>query len=487
MNFNSVNFDNSYARLPKNFYSNVNPTPVKNPNIIKLNTQLATELGIELNSIDPEKFFSGNSLFDGSQPIAMAYAGHQFGHWVPQLGDGRAVLLGEIIDKNGLRRDIQLKGCGPTPYSRMGDGRAWLGPILREYILSEAMENMGIPTTRALSAISTGESVYREKEFPGAILTRVACSHVRVGTFQYFSARQDLKGLKILADYVINRHYENCIKDNNPYISLLKEVIKRQAILVSKWMGIGFIHGVLNTDNTSIYGETIDYGPCAFMDEYSSNQVFSSIDQTGRYAYKNQPEIIRWNLACFASCLLPLIDKDEKKAISLAQNAVDEFSSLYNSYWLKIFRNKLGLMKENENDEKLIHNLLNLMEINKTDFTLTFRALSNLVNNNDVQFKNYFLNQNKINDWIDKWRNRISLEGKDNKSISKLINSINPSYIPRNHRIEEVIVEALEGDYSYFEMLNKVLNKPYDDQNEYKNFQSPPDANQIVTQTFCGT
>ena len=487
MNLNSITFDNSYARLPKKFYANVNPTPVKNPNIIKLNTQLADNLGIKLNNIDPEKFFSGNSLLEGSQPIAMAYAGHQFGHWVPQLGDGRAVLLGEIIDTNGCRRDIQLKGCGPTPFSRMGDGRAWLGPILREYVLSEAMENMGVPTTRALSAISTGESVYREKEFPGAILTRVAFSHVRVGTFQYFSARQDLEGLKILADYVINRHYQNCVNDKNPYLSLLKEVIKRQALLVAKWMGIGFIHGVLNTDNTSIYGETIDYGPCAFMDEYSSNKVFSSIDQTGRYAYKNQPEIVKWNLACFASCLLPLIDENEKQAISLAQNVVDEFSDLYKSYWIKIFRNKLGLSKVYENDQKLIDNLLNLMETDQTDFTLTFRGLSTLANSNSLEFKKYFSNQNKINEWINNWRHRISQEGKEKKDIAKLINSINPSYIPRNHRIEEIIDKALEGDYSYFELLNKVLNKPYNDQNEYKKFQVPPDINQIVTQTFCGT
>jgi uncharacterized protein YdiU (UPF0061 family) len=416
----------------------------------------------------------------------MAYAGHQFGNWVPQLGDGRAILLGEIIDKKGLRRDIQLKGCGPTPFSRMGDGRAWLGPILREYILSEAMENLGIPTTRALIAISTGEKVYREKEFPGAILTRVAFSHIRVGTFQYFSSRKDLEGLKILADYVINRHYENCIKDKNPYLSLLKEVIKRQAYLVSKWMGIGFIHGVLNTDNTSIYGETIDYGPCAFMDEYQSNKVFSSIDQTGRYAYINQPTIVAWNIACLASCLLPLISDNEKKAISLAQSAVDEFTNIYKSQWLKIFRNKLGLRKNSEDDEKLIKDLLNLMEKNKTDFTLTFRSLSSLINNDDKDFKKYFLSNN-INDWVDKWRNRILLEANDKKDIFKYINTINPVFIPRNHRIEEIITKALEGDYSYFEILNKVLMRPYDDQDEYKEYQKPPQENQIVNETFCGT
>ena len=481
----NIDFDNSYARLPERFYSNVKPTPVKSPNIIKLNNILADEIGIKFDNMQPEIFFSGNSLLSGSQPIAMAYAGHQFGNWVPQLGDGRAILLGEILDKKGLRRDIQLKGCGPTPFSRMGDGRAWLGPILREYVLSEAMENLGIPTTRALTAISTGEKVYREKEFPGAILTRVAFSHIRVGTFQYFASRKDLDGLKTLADYVINRHYENCIKDSNPYLSLLKKVIKRQANLVSKWMGVGFIHGVLNTDNTSIFGETIDYGPCAFMDEHQFNKVFSSIDQTGRYAYKNQPAIIKWNLACLASCLLPLISENEKQAISLAQSAVDEFDDIYNSLWLKIFRNKLGFRKISEDDEKLIKDLLDLMDKNKTDFTLTFRSISSLINNDDEDFKKYFISDN--NEWINKWRNRISIEDNDKKDIFKFINTINPAFIPRNHRIEEIISKALEGDYSYFEILNKVLMKPYDDQDKFKEYQKPPQENQIVTETFCGT
>ena len=487
MNINAVNFDNSYARLPKKFYSNVLPTPVKQPNIIKFNTLLAKDLGLKLNDIETELFLSGNSLLSGSIPIAMAYAGHQFGHWVPQLGDGRAILLGEIIDKKGFRRDIQLKGCGPTPYSRMGDGRAWLGPILREYILSEAMNNIGIPTTRALSAISTGEIVYREKEYPGAILTRVAYSHVRVGTFQYFASRKDLKGLKTLADYIINRHYKDCEKEKNPYLSLLKEIVKRQADLVSKWMGIGFIHGVLNTDNTSIYGETIDYGPCAFMDEYNSNKVFSSIDQTGRYAYKNQPDIIRWNLACLASCLLPLINDDEKKAVILAQSAIDEFSDIYNMYWLKIFRNKLGLRKYYEDDVKLINDLLAIMEKDKTDFTLTFRALSTLVNDDKSLFKSYFLNQNSIKNWVEKWKNRLLLENENTNNIINFLNKINPAYIPRNHRVEEIINEGLKGDYSYFERLNKILTKPFDDQHENIDYQRGPKETQRVSQTFCGT
>ena len=486
-NIEALKFDNSYARLPNKFYSNVEPTPVKKPNLIKLNTSLASNLGLNLELINAKNFLSGNSLFNGSKPIAMVYAGHQFGHWVPQLGDGRAILLGEIIDKKGDRQDIQLKGCGPTPFSRMGDGRAWLGPILREYVLSESMESLGVPTTRALSVVLTGENIFREQEFPGAILTRVAYSHIRVGTFQYFAARQDLESLKTLADYVINRHYVQCKNENNPYLELLKEIIKRQAQLVSKWMGIGFIHGVMNTDNTSIYGETIDYGPCAFMDEYSADKVFSSIDQTRRYSYKNQPEIIRWNLACLASSLLPLISENENEAITFAQNAVDEFPDLYKLNWLNIFRNKLGLVKKYETDEQLINELLNLMEINKTDYTLTFRGLASMVFDDDNKFKNYFLNQANINDWVDRWRTRLSFEENDKQNISKFIKTINPAYIARNHRVEEMIQNALSKDYSYFETLTKVLSNPYDDQLKYKDYQKPPEETQIVTQTFCGT
>lgn len=486
-----VKFDNSFYRLPDNFYSNVNPTPVKNPGVIKLNESLAKFLGFNLESVDCDSYFSGNILFKGSNPISMAYAGHQFGHWVPQLGDGRAVLLGEVIDTKGHRRDIQLKGSGPTPFSRMGDGRAWLGPILREYIVSEAMNKLNIPTTRALSAISTGEHIYREKEFPGAILTRVAHSHIRVGTFQYFSARQDIKSLKILADYVIERHYPRCKDGQNSYINLFKEIVKRQAILISKWMSVGFIHGVMNTDNTSIYGETIDYGPCAFLDEYDSNKVFSSIDQTGRYAYKNQPEIIRWNLACLASSLLPLIHDDEKQSIILAQNAVDEFPDLYKEEWLKLFRNKLGLQNKKENDERLIDSLLLQMEKHKTDFTLTFRNLCPLVMDNkesDFQkFRNHFSSSKDINNWLSNWKSRLSFEKRNKNNIFTFIKDINPAYIPRNHRIEEMINKGLEGDYSLFYLLNEILSTPFNDQKKYQEYQVPPKENQIVKQTFCGT
>ena len=490
-NIDNIKFDNSFSRLPNKFYVNVKPTPVKSPNLIKFNKILANDLGINLNAKECNDFFSGNTLSNGSNPISMTYAGHQFGNWVPQLGDGRAILLGEVIDNNGYRRDIQLKGSGPTPFSRMGDGRAWLGPILREYILSEAMNNLNIPTTRALSAISTGENIYREQEFPGAILTRVAHSHIRVGTFQYFAARQDIDSLKILADYIIQRHYPTCQEGDNPYINLLKEVIKRQAILISKWISVGFINGVMNTDNTSIYGETIDYGPCAFLDEYDPNKVFSSIDQSGRYSYKNQPEIIQWNLACLASSLLPLIHKDEKKSIILAQNAVDKFPDLYKEEWLKLFRNKLGLQTKKENDDKLIKSLLIQMETSKTDFTLTFRDLCPLVIQEDKSFYNKFIkhfsNSKDINNWLSNWKTRLSFEKEKNDNTFDFIKNINPAYIPRNHRIEEMINKALEGDFSLFNSLNKILSKPFNDQKEFAEYQMPPKDNQIVTQTFCGT
>jgi len=489
--FEVVKFDNSFSRLPNKFYSNVNPTPVKNPNIIKLNESLASHLGMNLKSIDCHKYFSGNVLFNGSNPISMAYAGHQFGHWVSQLGDGRAILLGEVIDIQGDRRDIQLKGSGPTPFSRMGDGRAWLGPILREYIVSEAMEKLNIPTTRALSVVSTGEYIYREQEFPSAILTRVAHSHIRVGTFQYFAARQDWESLKILADYVIERHYPYCKDGKNSYLNLFKEIIKRQANLISKWMSVGFIHGVMNTDNTSIYGETIDYGPCAFLDGYNSNKVFSSIDQTGRYSYKNQPEIIRWNLACLASSLLPLIHDDEQQSIKLAQNAVDEFPDLYKAEWIKLFRNKLGLKTVKEMDEKLINNLLLIMENNETDFTLTFRGLCSLVMDNNEnyfeKFKSYFSKPNDINNWLGDWKSRLSFEKENKEDIFNFIKKINPAYIPRNHRIEEMINNALEGDFSLFNLLNEILSEPFDDQNRHIQYQNAPTLSQEVKQTFCGT
>ncbi len=469
---NNVKFDNTYANLPENFYTLLNPTPVKEPKLIKFNTELAEHLGIKFDNLEfenIEKIFSGNQVLKGAQPLAMAYAGHQFGQWVPQLGDGRAILLGELIDVDGLRKDIQLKGSGKTPFSRMGDGRAWIGPVIREYLVSEAMYNLGIPSSRALSVVLTGENIIREQEFPGAVLTRVANSHVRVGTFQYFAARQDFKSLKVLTDYVINRHYPSCLSLKNKYEEFLKIIVDKQAYLVAKWMSVGFIHGVMNTDNTSIYGETIDYGPCAFMDNFSFSQVFSSIDHMGRYSYKNQPEIMKWNLSCLASCLLPLISENEKKSINIAQNVIDIFDEIYEGYWLNNFRAKLGLRKKFKEDKNLIYDLLNIMEKNDLDFTNTFKTLDN-IKEKDVLYE-----------WKKGWLDRLDKE----KTVNK--KRVNPIYIPRNHIIEEIINEALNNNYSQFHLFNKILSQPYNFNTDYKKYEKTPKTHQMVLQTFCGT
>jgi len=479
-----IDFNNTYINLPANFYSRLNPVPVKEPRLIKINNKLAEYLGIEIDEMNLEtweKVFSGNKIAKNSEPLAMAYAGHQFGHWVPQLGDGRAILLGELISKDGIRKDIQLKGSGRTPFSRMGDGRAWLGPIIREYIISEAMYKLGIPTTRALSIVETGEIVIREKEFPGAILTRVANSHVRVGTFQYFASRQDFKSVKILADYVINRHYPNCT-GKNKYIDFLNMVASNQAFLIAKWMSVGFIHGVMNTDNTSIVGETIDYGPCAFMDNFSFNQVFSSIDEMGRYSYKNQPEIIKWNLACLATCLLPLINEDEKKSITHAQNIIDGISNIYENFWLNNFRTKLGLIKKENQDRNLINNLLAIMEKNNLDFTIIFRKISSLEKENNLP-----KNIKDLNNWKLKYIARLSKEHQSSNDRIKNMQSENPIYIPRNHILEKVINESLKNNYSEFNLLNEALSNPYKEKKEFQKFSEAPLEKEKVLQTFCGT
>ncbi len=480
-----LNFNNSYINLPKNFYAQLNPVPVKKPKLIVFNYNLANYLGIKASHVEIkilENIFSGNQIMSGSEPLAMAYAGHQFGHWVPQLGDGRAILLGEVIDKEGIRKDIQLKGSGRTPFSRMGDGRAWIGPIIREYIISEAMHNLNVPTTRALSIIETGETIIRESELPGAILTRVANSHVRVGTFQYFAARNDIKSLKTLSDYVIDRHYLECKNHKNKYIEFLNAVIRKQAYLIAKWMEIGFIHGVMNTDNTSIVAETIDYGPCAFMDEFDNNKVFSSIDQMGRYSYKNQPEIIKWNLACFASSLLPLMDEDENTAIEYAQNSIDGIQEIYNKYWLDNFRSKLGLENKLSDDQILIENLLSIMEKNHIDFTTMFRELSSLDNENCLL--------NSIPDlkiWKAKYFDRLNKEKRNNEERSKNMKLINPIYIPRNHIIENIIEKALQKDYSEFNLFNEALSNPYIEKKKFNKYSKAPLENEKVLQTFCGT
>jgi len=483
--FAGLNFDNSYAKLPNHFYSKTLPTPVANPKLIKLNDQLAKELGLNIKELKSGKgatFFSGNFIAPGSKPIALAYAGHQFGNFVPQLGDGRAVLLGEIIDKQGRRFDIQLKGSGQTPFSRRGDGRAALGPVIREYILSEAMNSLGVNTARSLAFVTTGEPVFREAELPGAIITRVASSHIRIGTYEYFAARGDVDALKTLSDYTISRHYPECADAENPYILLFKKVMNAQAKLIASWMHIGFIHGVMNTDNTSIAGETIDYGPCAFMDEYNPGQVFSSIDHQGRYAYANQPYIAQWNLARFAQSILPLLNEDMKKSIEIAEELLSEFPAIYESYWLAGMRKKIGLFTNNEGDTKLIKELLNIMHQNKFDFTNIFRKLS------DVEGFDILLNNSEFQEWNVKWKNRLGSENKNSNDHRKLMKSVNPVFIPRNHRIEGIIKSAVnENDYAPMNEMLKVLSKPYNEQLDFLHYAIPPKPEERVTATFCGT
>src|SRR3954467_5780376 len=406
-------FDNSYAALPDGFFARVAPTPVPAPKLVKLNRPLAVHLGLDPDWLaGPEgvEILAGKRVPEGAEPIAMAYAGHQFGQFVPQLGDGRAILLGEVIDKDGVRRDIQLKGSGPTPFSRRGDGRAALGPVLREYIISEAMFKLGIPTTRSLAAVMSGESVMRETMLPGAVLTRVAASHVRVGTFQFFAARGDTDGVRRLADHVIGRHYPDLAQADRPYHALLDVVIARQAELVARWLLVGFIHGVMNTDNTSISGETIDYGPCAFMDEYNPATVFSSIDEMGRYAYANQPRIALWNLTRFAESLLPLLDDDKDKAIAQAETALVGFADAFNTAYKAGLRSKLGLFTERDDDPTLAQDLLNAMKQGKTDFTLTFRRLSDAAGDGDLSHvRALFEDAAAFDAWAPRWRQRTAL------------------------------------------------------------------------------
>jgi uncharacterized protein YdiU (UPF0061 family) len=485
-------FQNTYAALPANFFARVAPTPVASPRLIKLNRPLATHLGLDPDLLDsPEgaEILSGKRLPDGAEPIAMAYAGHQFGHFVPQLGDGRAILLGEVIDKDGVRRDIQLKGSGPTPFSRRGDGRAALGPVLREYIVSEAMFALGIPTTRSLAAVMSGESVMRETVLPGAVLTRVASSHIRVGTFQYFAARGDTEAVQRLAGHVIARHYPHLADIERPYHALLEAVIGRQAELVARWLHIGFIHGVMNTDNTSISGETIDYGPCAFMDHYDPAQVFSSIDEMGRYAYANQPRIALWNLTRLAECLLPLFADDQEKAIAEAQEILGGFPEKFSAAYQAGLRAKIGLFTARDGDEALVQDLLDAMAQGKADFTLTFRRLGDaaLEAANDGKVAALFSEPVAFGEWAARWRQRTLAEPQPPAVRQVAMHANNPAFIPRNHRIEAVIAAAVANDYAPFEELIKVLAKPFEDQPEFADYASPPKPDERVCQTFCGT
>ena len=483
----------SYASLPERFFARVQPTPVAAPRLIKLNHALASDLDLDLSGRDAPalaQLFSGNVLPPGSVPIAMAYAGHQFGHFVAQLGDGRAILIGEMRDRAGVPRDIQLKGCGRTPYSRGGDGRAALGPVLREYLVSEAMHALGIPATRSLAAVTTGESVQRETMLPGAILTRVAASHVRVGTFEYFAARGDVAGTKILADYVIDRHYPLCAHEKNPYLALLEQVVSRQAALIARWMNVGFIHGVMNTDNMAVSGETIDFGPCAFMDAFDPATVFSSIDAHGRYAYANQPNAALWNLARFAETLLPLIEAGTQQAIAAATEALATFETRFNDYWLDGMRCKLGLTTGEPGDRQLAEDLLKAMHRNRADFTLSFRALCAAARDRegDGPVRAQFLNALDYDEWAQRWRARMSREATTLEARAESMREANPAYIPRNHRVERVIVAAVErNDFGPFEEFSQVLAAPYVERAAYAGFADAPQFQERVLQTFCGT
>ncbi|WP_316180877.1 protein adenylyltransferase SelO [Bradyrhizobium sp. SZCCHNRI1009] len=485
-------FQNSYAALPDNFFARVAPTPVAAPRLIKLNRPLAEELGLnptELETPEGAEILAGKTLPEGAEPIAMAYAGHQFGHFVPQLGDGRAVLLGEVVDRNGVRRDIQLKGSGPTPFSRRGDGRAALGPVLREYIVSEAMAALGIPTTRSLAAVVTGEQVYRGTALPGAVLTRVATSHIRVGTFQYFAARQDVDAVRRLADHVISRHYPDIAGTERPYHALLDAVIARQAKLIADWLLVGFIHGVMNTDNTSVSGETIDYGPCAFMDAYDPKQVFSSIDEFGRYAFANQPRIALWNLTRLAECLLPLFGDDKDEAIKEAEAALDGFAAEFTDAHQAGLRRKLGLFTRAEGDQPLAQALFDAMAAAKADFTLTFRRLSDAAGNGDLgEVRSLFEDPAGFDEWAARWQQRLTEEPQSPAERRAAMRKVNPAFIPRNHRIEAVITAAVENDdYAPFEELHAVLARPYDDRPDRADYADPPQPEEQVLQTFCGT
>jgi len=484
-----IPFDNSYARLPDGFFASVEPTPVAAPSMIRGNSNLAETLGIDKNwleSTDGLAVLSGNQLAAGSQPLAMAYSGHQFGGFSPQLGDGRAILLGEVRGEDGTRFDIQLKGSGPTPFSRRGDGRSALGPVLREYIVSEAMAALGVPTTRALAAVATGENVFREGRVPGGVFTRVARSHIRIGTFQWFLARQDHENLKVLADYVIARLHPEARQAENPYVSLLEAVIKRQAELIAHWMQFGFIHGVMNTDNMNVSGETIDYGPCAFLDVYDPAKKFSSIDHQGRYSFSNQGPIGLWNLTRFAETLLPLIDDDQERAVGVAEDVLGSFFDLHQAAMERRFAAKIGLEGGGDSDWNLTKDLLTAMAEGEADFTLVFRHLSDaLESGEDEAVVRLFKSPDTIVEWLKSWRARLSKV--DQGDSVALMRRSNPVYIPRNHRVEEAIEAGNAGDFGPFHRLNDVLQHPFELRAEFVDFENAPEPEEVVQATFCGT
>ena len=477
-----INFDNTYSRLPAVFYAPSTPDSPKRPFLLEFNFKLAQELGIDASDLSKEDlcaFFSGKRLPAGASPIALAYAGHQFGHFVPQLGDGRAVLLGEVLGKDGRRFDLQLKGSGPTTFSRNGDGKSALGPVVREYLLSEAMHHLGIPSTRALCAVATGEEVYRQEgALPGGVFTRVAASHIRVGTFEYFAARQDLPSLQKLLEYSIRRHYAHIPLEGDYVYAFVKAVAKRQASLVGKWLGVGFIHGVMNTDNMSISGETLDFGPCAFMDSFSQAKVFSSIDHQGRYAYQNQIPVAQWNLYRLAETLLPLCDP-AKNPLELMQENLEECMGYYKSAWLESMCPKFGLSTIREEDKDWIGEWLALLEGNTLDYSESFRKLG--------ESPSSFTDLPGFADFLEKWRQRLESEGITPEVAAQRMRGVNPAFIPRNHQVERAIAAVIQGDLSLFKSLNALLEKPFEHQERFAEFAKPPEPHQIVHETFCGT
>ncbi len=479
------NFDNTYARLPDIFYARLSPVPVREPRLAVLNRSLAESLGLSIEALAAEEgisVLSGNRIPEGAEPIAQAYAGHQFGYFT-MLGDGRAILLGEHVTPGGERFDIQLKGSGRTPFSRLGDGRAALGPMLREYVISESMHALGIPTSRSLAVVTTGEPVFRETALPGAILTRVSSSHIRVGTFEYVARRAGRDGIRILADYTLGRHYPDLLAAENPYLSLLEKVMERQASLIANWLRVGFIHGVMNTDNMALSGETIDYGPCAFMDSYDPATVFSSIDQAGRYAFNNQPHMAQWNLARFAETLLPVLHPDQARALRLAEEAIASFPERFHRHWLSIMRAKLGLLTEEADDQSLAEALLDAMHRNNADYINTFRALAS-----DTQPEVSLSSDPAFAEWLTRWQIRKARQPQSLESSARLMRSHNPAVIPRNHRVEYALEAAVErGDFEPMNRLLDVLSRPYDDPPEPDVYHLPPAPSERVYQTFCGT
>ncbi len=490
-NYPHFNFDNSFARSLEGFYVSCKAKPVNAPKLLLFNRGLAEELGLDpvmLGSDAGLAIFSGNVAPEGSDPLAQVYAGHQFGGFTPQLGDGRALLLGEVIDCQHQRRDIQLKGSGLTPFSRGGDGKAPLGPVLREYLIGESMHALGVPTTRALAAVATGELVYRETPLPGAVLTRVAASHIRVGTFQFFAARGDCNKIRELADYAIARHYPGTADAENKYLAFFDAVAESQAALVARWMSIGFIHGVMNTDNMAISGETIDYGPCAFMDSYAPGTVFSSIDTHGRYAYANQPLILSWNMARLGETLIPLICPNKERAIVVLNEALERVQRLYGIYWLAGMRAKIGLSTEEADDLELVNELLSVMEAGAVDFTLLFRRLSQTLRGDAAPARQLFIDPSAFDTWVQRWYDRIAKEEMIPEATAQTMDRVNPIYIPRNHKVEEALSAAVDlEDLAPFTDLLAVLGNPFDEVAENETYAAPAPFSATPYQTFCGT